>query len=148
MLFRSSLDSSEGLYWAYERSAFVERVVSEEEIEHFTKAAPEDTRAWTRAMLLRSVSSDVVDDVNWDSISFKFRTGRGRTLRRRLEMANPLHFTKAATEQIFNEATSLDQMLDALGAPRKDESGGRTQKGSRSEQTPGLMRVADLISSA
>ena len=42
-----------GLYWACERSGMIEPVVSEAEIERFTHEPPEDTRAWTRAMLLR-----------------------------------------------------------------------------------------------
>ncbi|MDQ2976161.1 MAG: proteasome accessory factor PafA2 family protein [Acidobacteriota bacterium] len=139
----SGLDS-EGLYWAYERSGFVERVVTEERIEHFTENPPEETRAWTRAMLLRALDPEVFDDVNWDSISFNLRTARGRTRKRRLEMANPLQFTKATTEHVFNEARSLNRLLDALGAPRKDESAYKMRRGnSRGEQRQTLMRLAD-----
>jgi len=46
----SSLDD-DGLYWAYEASGFTEQLVTEERISHFTANPPEDTRAWTRAML-------------------------------------------------------------------------------------------------
>ena len=114
----SSLDAAEGLYWAYERSGFVERVVAEEHIEHFTENPPADTRAWTRAMLLRAVDPEVLDDVNWDFLSFKQQATRGRTRTRMLEMANPLRFNKAMSEEAFLESKTLDELLDALGSKR------------------------------
>src|SRR5262249_25124963 len=51
----SSLDLSNGLYWAYERAGAVERLISEQEIERFVQDPPNDSRAYTRAMLLRKV---------------------------------------------------------------------------------------------
>lgn len=116
----SSLDPSEGLYWAYERGGLVERVASDEQIERFTVSPPEDTRAWTRAMLLRWAGPDSVDDVDWDSIRFKTGYERYRTIYRRLELASPLAFTKAASERAFEDATSLDELLDSLGAAGTD----------------------------
>jgi hypothetical protein len=116
----SSLDPSEGLYWAYERGGLVERVASDEQIERFTVSPPDDTRAWTRAMLLRWAGADGVDDVDWDSIRFKTGYERYRTTYRRLELASPLAFTRAASERAFEDATTLDELLDLLGAAKKD----------------------------
>ena len=116
----SSLDSSEGLYWAYERGGFVQRVVSDEEIERLTLNPPEDTRAWTRAMLLRRAGPDGIDDVDWDSIRFKTGHERYGTIYRTLELASPISFTKAASETAFEEAGTLDELLDMLGAARGD----------------------------
>lgn len=124
----SSLDPSEGLYWAYERSGLVERVATDEQIEGFTVSPPEDTRAWTRAMLLRWAGPDGVDDVDWDSIRFKTGYERYRTSYRRLELASPLAFTKEASERAFEDATTLDELLDLLGGARRDDhalKGGR-----------------------
>jgi proteasome accessory factor A len=109
----SSLDPSEGLYWAYD-NGFIERVASDEEVERFTIGPPEDTRAWTRAMLLRWAGPDDVDDVDWDAIRFKTGYERYRTLYRKLELANPLAFTKRAAEGAFENATNLDELLDGL----------------------------------
>ena len=67
----SSLDPAHGLYWAYERQGVVERLMSEPEIERFVHEPPEDTRAWTRAMLLRIAGADGVQDVDWDLIRFR-----------------------------------------------------------------------------
>lgn len=116
----SSLDASEGLYWAYESGGLVERTATDEQIDRFTVSPPEDTRAWTRAMLLRWAGPDSVDDVDWDSIRFKTGYERYRTTYRRLELASPLAFTKAASERAFEDATTLDELLDLLGAAKKD----------------------------
>jgi Pup amidohydrolase len=124
----SSLDPSEGLYWAYERAGFVERVVTDEQIERFTVSPPEDTRAWTRAMLLRWAGPDDVDDVDWDAIRFKTGYEHYRTIYRRLDLASPLGFTKEASERAFEDATTLDELLDLLGAAKRENhavKGGR-----------------------
>jgi len=121
----SSLDTAEGIYWAYEKSGFVERVTSDERIEHFVHYPPEDTRAWTRAGLLTRVEPDVIDEVNWDFIRFKYRNESNRMIRRTLSLANPLGATREQVEQIFEEAESLEQLLNALGAPREDEAPGK-----------------------
>jgi proteasome accessory factor A len=112
----SSLDPAEGLYWAYECEGIVERVVDEEMIDYFTSNPPADTRAWTRAMLLRWAGPDAVDDVDWDSIRIKVGSERWRTLYRRLEMADPLGFTKSISDACFDGASDLDELLDMLGA--------------------------------
>jgi proteasome accessory factor A len=117
----SSLDASEGLYWAYERSGFAERVIADERIEQFVHQPPEETRAWTRAMLLRSVEPQAIDDVNWDFIRFKFKNEKGRTVTRTLDLASPLSFTRAETERILQDAETLGELLDALGAPPEEK---------------------------
>jgi hypothetical protein len=111
-----SLDPAEGLYWACERSGAVERLVSESEIEHFVHEPPEDTRAWTRAMLLRLAGRDGVEDVDWDLIRFR-RRGRGPwPVTRTLHLDDPLGFTRAEVEPVIAAASSLDEVLDALQA--------------------------------
>jgi proteasome accessory factor A len=110
----SSLDESEGLYWAYERGGFVESVVTDDTIERFTLDPPEDTRAWTRAMLLRWAGSAEVDDVDWDSIRFKMGYERYRTIYRRFNMPSPLAFSKANSQRHFETAPNLEELIDSL----------------------------------
>ncbi len=112
-----SLDPAEGLYWAYEQADAVERLVPEARIAHFVHQPPEDTRAWTRAMLLRIAGTEGVHDVDWDRMRFR-KAGRGYwpTLRT-LTLDDPLGFTKAATDGVIQAATTVDDVLDALGAP-------------------------------
>jgi hypothetical protein len=113
----SSLDPADGLYWACEANGAVERVASDARIADFEAQPPADTRAWTRAMVLRLADADDIESVDWDRIVFRSGwRGYERTYRR-LDLDNPLRFTKAETEDIFRRAPDLDTALDALGMP-------------------------------
>ena len=90
----SSLDD-DGIYWAYETSGFAERLVRDEEIARLAAAPPEDTRAWTRAMLLRCAGA-AVDSVDWDSVEFKLRGKNYWPTYRKVSLANPLAFTRGS----------------------------------------------------
>ena len=133
----SSLDLSEGLYWAYERGGLVERIVTDEQIERLRVNPPEDTRAWTRATLLRWAGPDGVDDVDWDSIRVKTGSERYRTTYRRLEMASPLAFTKANSARAFQDATTLEELLDLLGGAMKNNGA----KGRRVAMVPNSIQL-------
>ena len=85
----SSLDN-DGLYWAYEASGFAEQLVTPERIDHFTANPPADTRAWTRAMLLRRAAPESVVSVDWDAITFKLRGRYNWPSYRTLDLADPL----------------------------------------------------------
>jgi hypothetical protein len=116
----SSLDPTQGLYWVYEKLGVVEQLVSDAHIERFVHAPPEDTRAWTRAMLLRLAGREGVTDVDWDRITFR-KTRRGHwPAYRTLRLDNPLGFTRATTEAAMQQAASLDDLLDALQASQLD----------------------------
>ena len=65
-------------------------------------------------MLLRAANPGVVDDVGWDFIRFKFRDGYWFRCRR-IDLANPLAYTKALAEPVFKHAAQLDELIDALG---------------------------------
>ena len=68
----SSLD--DGLYWLHE-PGLVEKVVSDEAIEHFVHSPPNDTRAWLRAHIL-SRAPESIDSMDWDFIRIRFRSGQ------------------------------------------------------------------------
>lgn len=110
----SSLDGSEGLYWAYERLGIVERIVSSAEIERFVHEPPEDTRAWTRAHLLRLARPGRALSVDWDSIQFAHETGHYWPTYRTCELLNPLAFHRAEAEPHFAGAASVEEVLDRL----------------------------------
>jgi hypothetical protein len=114
--FYSSLDPAAGLYWAYEAGGIVERLVSDERIVHFEHNPPDDTRAWTRAMLLRLVDADDVQSVDWDRILLHVGQVGYQHTYRRLDLANPLAFTKAETDRILQSGRGLNAILDELGA--------------------------------
>lgn len=107
----SSLDPAQGLYWTYEREGLVERVVPEERIEWFTKNPPEDTRAWTRAMLLRRAGAEAIDDVDWDFV--RVRDG-GRRWTVRLD--DPFEGRNPEVAAGIPNGGTLEDTLTLLGA--------------------------------
>jgi proteasome accessory factor A len=104
-----SLDPDEGLFWPHVRSGLVEAWVSEEEIEHFVNEPPNDTRAWTRAMLLRRFDPSEIERIDWDRIDVRVdRSGESRRYELRLD--DPLGFTRATTASLF-EGAAIERKL-------------------------------------
>ena len=114
----------DGLYWAYEASGFVEQLVTPARIVHFTENPPANTRAWTRAMLLRRASEEgvTVTSMDWDSITFKVRGRHSWPTYRTLDMANPLGFTEADAKHIFDDAGDFRDLLDGLESLAADNA--------------------------
>jgi proteasome accessory factor A len=110
----SSLDPDAGLYFAYERAGVVRRVASEKEIERFRAGPPEDTRAWTRAMLLARARPEDVRYVDWDQIEFVLPDKRGWRRWRKVWLAHPARRTKAETQHLFGSSRSLAEIVDEL----------------------------------
>jgi proteasome accessory factor A len=121
-LIYGSVDPSEGLYWAYEDSGVVERVVSDAEIERFVHEPPEDTRAWTRAMLLRVLDADRVDDIDWDEIKVLIDPDfRGAGVLE-VKLDDPLGFTRSDTEELFQGDRPLAEILRGLLEESRQEA--------------------------
>lgn len=112
----ANVDPAEGLYWAYEAAGTVERLVDDKHIEHCMRQPPEDTRAWTRAMLLRAAPAGSVVAMDWDSMTFEIDGNWPRY--RRVDLADPLRSTRAEVEPLMDAATTFEDLLDALGACR------------------------------
>jgi hypothetical protein len=117
----SSLDD-DGLYWAYESSGLAERLVTPEHIARFTMNPPPDTRAWTRAMLLRIATPGSVVSVDWDIITFKLRGRYNWPTYRTFNMANPLGYTQAEAQHIFDNSLEFADLLDALESESFDKT--------------------------
>jgi proteasome accessory factor A len=119
----SALDADTGLYWMYERHGGVERHVDEARIAQLVEEPPEDTRAWTRAMLLRLAEPHEVQDVDWDLVRFRRPRTSYWPATRVLHLDDPRAFTKAVSAPAFEGAATLDDALDVLGAaPAASES--------------------------
>jgi len=120
-LLYGSLDPSEGLYWAYEDSGLVERVVSEAEIQRFVQEPPEDTRAWTRAMLLRALNAERVSAIDWDRIKVRLDPERSWAGVVEVKLDDPLGFTRAETGELFRRARSLEEIVRGLTGELEEE---------------------------
>jgi proteasome accessory factor A len=109
----SSLDR-DGLYWAYEASGMAEQLIPPERIAHFAANPPAETRAWTRAMLLRRAAPGSVVSVDWDAMTFKLRGRHTWPSHRTFDMANPLGCTRAEAQHAFDSSLDFADLLDAL----------------------------------
>jgi proteasome accessory factor A len=112
-LMYSSL--GDGLYWACERQGQVERLVTDGQIERFVHEPPDDTRAWTRARLLRCAKPHEVEKVDWDELRFWCRDAEGESLKA-IRLSNPLAHTRSDCHQVFQQTNNLPELLDRLGA--------------------------------
>ncbi len=100
-----SLDPDEGLFWPHVRSGLVEAWVGEEEIDHFVNEPPNDTRAWTRAMVLRRFEKDEIERVDWDHIKLRIdKDGQQRSFELRLD--DPLGYTRELAASLFESDTT------------------------------------------
>jgi len=131
-------DLAEGLYWSCQAGGLIEPVVSEAEIERFLREPPEDTRAWTRAMLLRS-APEAVESVDWDRVCFRVRGPRYWPSYRTIYLENPLGWTRQTSQPAFGQGRTLTEVLDALAPggqqpalPASRATGGNAYETTRS----------------
>jgi hypothetical protein len=109
-----SLDDEDGLYWAYARGGMVDQVVEEAEIQRFVVSPPDDTRAFTRAMLLRRLSPVDIDTIDWHEITAWGSDEYGRNRRLQVSLGDPLGHTRADTEHLFSGTSEPDELLRSL----------------------------------
>ncbi len=115
----ASLDRHEGLFWQCRDQGIVERVVDATAIERFKLNPPANTRAWTRAMLLRR-AGHAIEEMDWDSMRFWLADSYWFR-RRTLEMSNPLGFTAAALAGADIEEATIEETLDLLEGSATDD---------------------------
>jgi len=87
----------------------VERITTEAEAEDAIGKPPEDTRAFFRGQCLRRWPEDIVA-ANWDSLVFDI----GDEPLRRVPMMEPTRGTKAHVAKLFEESSSVADMLQRL----------------------------------
>jgi len=119
----ANIDPAKGLFWAYEAAGFVEKVVRADRIAHLVSNPPENTRAYTRAMLLRRAGPERISKVDWDSIAFRSLTGT-RDLIYRLPMDDPSAFTRQKVGHLLSLDVTLEEVLEQL--KRHRSRGNRT----------------------
>ena len=74
--------------------------MSQEEIEYFAHEPPKDTRAWTRAMVLRRFAPSEIERIDWDYIDLRLNR-QGKTRSYALRLDDPLGFTRESTASFF-----------------------------------------------
>jgi len=100
-----------GLYYLLERQGKVERIVTDEEIQHAVYNAPRDTRAFFRGECLKRYPGEVFG-VNWDSISF----GLEDESVKRIMMAEPLKGSSEIVGELLDRSDTAAALLDNMGS--------------------------------
>ncbi len=114
-LVYASLDPEGGIFWALDRAGLSRRLVGDDEIDRFVREPPPDTRAWTRAMLLRR-AGERVTEVDWDRVQVRGGGSNGRSRERVVRLDRPAQRGEARTGAAFAANESLSALLDALHA--------------------------------
>ena len=110
----ANIDPAEGLFWTCQDSPHAARIVSDATIERFATQPPEDTRAWTRAMLLRLADPDQIDSIDWDRITFVTGSDWRGEFRQTLDMSNPLAMGRDEMGHFFDRGANLAETLAEL----------------------------------
>ncbi len=108
----SSIDPNDSLFLSLDAAGLVESVATEAEIARFVTTPPENTRAWTRAMLLRAAGTDRVAEVDWDRIQLKSTDGYAR--QGNIRFSDPLGAGKSEAGHLFAEAADFPSLLQGL----------------------------------
>ncbi len=103
----------DSVFRAVQESGGTERLVSDAEIDAATSTPPADTRAWTRAHLLR-LGGDQLESANWDSLVFRLHNARRKgwvSQTVRVNLDDPFTHTREEFPDLENCA-SLAEALD------------------------------------
>jgi len=100
-----------GLYDRLVATGKVERLVTDQEIEHAVMEPPEDTRAFFRGRCI-SRYPDAIAAASWDSVILD----AGRDTLQRVPMREPLKGTRAHVEELLEAAPTASDLVDRLQA--------------------------------
>jgi proteasome accessory factor A len=111
----ASLSETDGLFWAHERNGQVDQVVTEQAITRACMEPPADTRAWTRAQLLRRAGAERVDHVDWDRVALTDKRNNQWSCEPHvIHLPSPFGSTEAANRAHFRQHQEFDDLLEAL----------------------------------
>ena len=112
-LLYASLDTQAGAYWACEAAGLTEQLVSDDEIERFTWNPPEDTRAWTRGMLVAR-GALAIERVDWDAVWLRVGELDGAVCTKRVLLDDPLGWTRNDVGGAFAGAAPFREVVNQL----------------------------------
>jgi hypothetical protein len=113
----ASVDDRDGPFWALERAGLVDRVVTEDAIARAEREPPDDTRAWTRAHLLRLAGEARVEHVDWDRVGVRTMSPqRWFSASRVVHLPDPFGDTRALNGRYFLDGATLEAVVESLRA--------------------------------
>ncbi|MBI1821328.1 MAG: proteasome accessory factor PafA2 [Nitrospirae bacterium] len=105
------ISPEKGLYYALERSGYVNRLITDEEITRAMEFPPEGTRAYFRGMCLRKFPKEIYA-ASWTSVLFDL----GNTTVKKIPLLDPFRGTKVLVEKILNSSYSVQELLRQLAS--------------------------------
>jgi len=133
-LLFASLDPDEGLYWGLEAAGAVDLLVGAEDIERLRREPPADTRAWSRAMLLRTLGGEATH-VDWDEVRLG-GAGDG-TRAATLRLHDPTRFTRDEVTPLLGNASDRDAWVGAIKRAGDQAARDADRAGGAPASTPG-----------
>ena len=100
----ANLDPASGLYRSIARQGIVRQLIPADHIDRFTREPPEDTRAWARAMILRSIDPGDIYSIDWDRITYAGRSGRGWPETKSVLLDDPRRYGRAELRPRQNDS--------------------------------------------
>ena len=117
------LDKEVGLYWAFERSGFVDTWVDNTTIARLQREGPNNTRAYARRLILEKFPESI-SHVDWGEIRIRVQPTRNQwQTQRRINLDDPREHTKAEIGSAIAGAETPEQLCEALGAEEAYGSG-------------------------
>jgi len=117
----ASIDPDVSLFFQAAGGGFVERMPTHDAVEHYAFEPPDDTRAYFRAHVLRRYG-DAVSSMDWSRITFRVPGVRHWWSTADLPMSDPCRFHREETESLFEECSTLEDLVDAANALAEDQS--------------------------
>jgi Pup amidohydrolase len=100
---------NKGLYYTLERTGKMERLTLDQEIEQARQTAPILTRAFFRGECLKRLPRQVYG-MSWTSVLLD----SGNSTIKRIPLMDPYRGTQQLTQELFQDITSVDQLLSRL----------------------------------
>jgi proteasome accessory factor A len=101
---------TKGLYYTLERTGQMERLTLDQEVERARQTAPALTRAFFRGECLKRLPHQVYG-MSWTSVLLD----SGNSTIKRIPLMDPYRGTQQLTQELFQDITSVDQLLSRLG---------------------------------
>jgi len=95
------VNREKGLFYVLQNNGLVERVVTDEQIEHAVENPPEDTRAYLRGELIRRNS---IQSADWDKITLQ---GQAKDI----SLKEPLAGTKEQVGYLFENGDKTPEQI-------------------------------------
>ena len=98
-----------GLYYALERSGYVDRLISPETLADAQENPPKDTRAYFRGTCLKKFPKEVYA-ASWSSVLFDI----GNTTIKKVPLLDPLKGSQALVGRLLEEARTVEELLTSI----------------------------------